>query len=89
MSKRIMVACAVLVIGGNAMAADLEAGKAKVQQVCSKCHETDDWKGKSAAEIQSKIQNVVAGKTKHPKKLDLTDADIGNIAAYWAGAGGG
>jgi cytochrome c553 len=57
-----------------------------VQQICSKCHEAGDWKGKSEAEIQGKIQNVVAGKTKHPKKLDLTDADIANIAAYWASA---
>jgi len=28
----------------------------------------------------------LSGKTKHPKKLDLTDADMANIAAYWATA---
>lgn len=81
-----MVSCILLAAAGAAVAADVEAGKAKVQQICSKCHEVGDWKGKSEAQIQGKIQNVVAGKTKHPKKLDLTDADVANIAAYWASA---
>jgi cytochrome c553 len=86
MFKRVMVSCALAALVGNAVAADVDAGKAKVQQICSKCHETGDWKGKSAQEIQGKIQNVVAGRTKHPKKLDLSDADVANIAAYWASA---
>ena len=86
MFKQVMVSCILLAAAGAAVAADVEAGKAKVQQICSKCHEVGDWKGKSEAQIQGKIQNVVAGKTKHPKKLDLTDADVANIAAYWASA---
>lgn len=86
MFKQAMVSCILLSTAGAAMAADVDAGKAKVQQICSKCHDTGDWKGKSEAEIQGKIQNVVAGKTKHPKKLDLSDADIANVAAYWASA---
>ena len=86
MFKQVMVSCILLAAAGAAVAADVEAGKAKVQQICSKCHEVGDWKGKSEAQIQGKIQNVVAGKTKHPKKLDLTDADVANIASYWASA---
>ncbi len=84
MFTRTIVSCALLTLTGGATAADLEAGKAKVEQVCGKCHEAADWKGKSEAEIRSRIQDVLAGKTKHPKKLDVTDADIANIAAYWA-----
>jgi cytochrome c553 len=88
MLNRVIVSCTLLMMSGIAAAdtADTDAGKAKVQAICSKCHETGDWKGQSAAQIQAKIQNVVAGKTKHPKKLDLTDADIANVAAYWATA---
>jgi mono/diheme cytochrome c family protein len=79
---------AFALLGGtlSAAAADVEAGKAKVQQICSECHEAADWKGKSEADLQSKIANVVAGKTKHPKKLQLTDAEIADVAAYWASA---
>lgn len=84
MFKQVMVSCVLLTAAAVATAADVDAGKAKVQQICSKCHEVGDWKGKSAAEIQGKIQNVLAGKTKHPKKLDLTDADVANIAEYWS-----
>lgn len=86
MLNRMIASCMLLVMSGAAAAADADAGKAKVQEICSKCHQTGDWKGQTAAAIQGKIQNVVAGKTKHPKKLDLTDADMANIAAYWAAA---
>jgi mono/diheme cytochrome c family protein len=67
-------------------AADAEAGKAKVQQVCSECHEVADFKGKSEAELKSRISDIVAGKIKHKKKLQLTDDEVANIAAYLAGA---
>jgi mono/diheme cytochrome c family protein len=79
---------ALTLLGGiaSATAADVEAGKAKVQQICSECHEAGDWKGKSEAELQAKISSVVAGKVKHPKKLQLTDAEVADVAAYWASA---
>lgn len=32
--------------------------------------------------MHEKIADVLAGKAKHPKKLQLSDADIDNIAAY-------
>ena len=87
MSRRLIgTSLAFALLGGalNAAAADVEVGKAKVQQICSECHEAADWKGKSAAELQAKIANVVAGKVKHPKKLQLTDAEMADVAAYWA-----
>jgi len=79
-SAALALCCATTVT----VAADVAAGKAKVQQVCSECHDLSDWKGKSAPEMHDKIAGVVAGKTKHPKKLQLSDADIDNIAAYIA-----
>jgi len=67
----------------NSAAADVDVGKAKVQQVCSECHEAADWKGQSEADVRAKIASVVAGKAKHPKKLQLTDAEMADVAAYW------
>jgi mono/diheme cytochrome c family protein len=87
MSRRLIgMSLAFALLGGvlDAAAADVEVGKAKVQQVCAECHEAADWKGKSEADLQAKITTVVAGKVKHPKKLQLTDAEIADIAAYWA-----
>jgi mono/diheme cytochrome c family protein len=89
MSRRLIgMSLALVLLGGtaSATAADAEAGKAKVQQICSECHEAADWKGKSEADLQAKISSVVAGKVKHPKKLQLSDAEIANVAAYWASA---
>ena len=70
----------------GASAADVQAGKAKVDKVCSECHQSADWKGTSEAELATMIKDVVSGKVKHAKKLQLTDAEIADIAAYWASA---
>ncbi|HTW76033.1 MAG TPA: hypothetical protein VMD56_14065 [Steroidobacteraceae bacterium] len=71
----------------SAWAADTSAGKTLAQQQqCATCHQPADWQGSSAGQIQDKISGVVAGKLKHPKKLDLTPAQIADIAAYWASA---
>jgi cytochrome c553 len=78
-SSAVLTLCALSTV---AFAADPAAGKAKVQQVCAECHDLTDWKGKSEKEMHDKIAGVVAGKTKHPTKLQLSDADIDNIAAY-------
>ena len=75
----------VLSVGlhGGAVAADAAAGQAKVDAICSKCHEKEDWSEEDAASLQAKIKGVVDGKTKHKEKLTLTDAEIADIAAYW------
>jgi mono/diheme cytochrome c family protein len=67
-----------------ATAADTDAGKAQFQQVCSECHEVADFKGKSEADLKARISDIVAGKIKHKKKLQLTDAQIADAAAYLA-----
>jgi mono/diheme cytochrome c family protein len=72
--------------GSNALAADAAAGRVAAQGKCVECHEADDWEGEGAASLESLIRDIVAGKVKHKRKLELTPAEIANIAAYW-GAG--
>lgn len=65
-----------------AHAADVQAGKAASQK-CIACHEADDWEGESAASLESLIRDIVAGKVKHKQPLQLTPAEVADIAAYW------
>ena len=67
-------------------AADPTAGKVAAQK-CVACHEADDWEGENAASLEALIKDIVAGKVKHKSKLDLSPAEISDIAAYW-GQGG-
>lgn len=71
--------CAV----AGAQAADAQAGRSAAQAKCAECHEADDWEGEDAASLESLIRDIVAGKVKHKRTLDLTSAEISNIAAYW------
>lgn len=66
-----------------ALAADVPAGKAAAQAKCIECHEADDWEGESAASLESLIGDIVAGKVKHKRPLQLTPAEVADIAAYW------
>ncbi|MGC3982825.1 MAG: hypothetical protein QM808_16365 [Steroidobacteraceae bacterium] len=69
---------------GCAWAADAGAGKTVAQAKCAACHEPADWKGETEATLQSLIRDVVSGKVKHSKtKVELTDAEIANVTAYW------
>jgi mono/diheme cytochrome c family protein len=68
---------------GSAIAADKAAGEAKYEDVCSACHAKSDWAGKDAKALETAIKDVVAGKTKHKKKLTLTAAEAADIAAFW------
>ena len=70
-------------ISAPGFAADLAAGKKIVDKTCSKCHVREDREGQDAAAVQSKIQEIVAGKTKHKIKLTLTDQQAADVAAYW------
>ena len=86
--SRTSVATAVLTLMWtmSTNAADAAAGRTAAQTKCIECHEADDWEGESAASLESIIRDIVAGKVKHKRKLDLTPAEIADIAAYW-GAG--
>ena len=68
---------------GLCTAADVAAGKAAAQAKCVECHEADDWEGESTASLEGMIRDIVAGKVKHKNKLELSAAEIANIAAYW------
>lgn len=72
---------------GFAWAADVQAGRSAAQSKCAECHEADDWEGEDAASLEGLIRDIVAGKVKHKRKLELGAAEIANIAAYW-GQGG-
>ena len=72
------------VVGDVAHSADVQAGRGAAQSKCAQCHDADDWEGEDAASLESLIRDIVAGKVKHKAKLELTAAEISNIAAYWA-----
>jgi mono/diheme cytochrome c family protein len=85
--KTLFAVLAACLASTAAQAADVQAGKAAAQAKCIQCHEADDWEGEDAASLESLIRDIVAGKVKHKGKLELTPAEIANIAAYW-GQGG-
>lgn len=77
-------ASAFVFTAGSAFAADTAAGKATFEASCSSCHELPDWKGKSEADMNAMIKDVVDGKVKHKKAIKLEDAEIANISAFVA-----
>ncbi|HMN43601.1 MAG TPA: hypothetical protein PKE27_03475 [Povalibacter sp.] len=85
--RRMVTMAASMLWLGTAAGADVAAGKAAANAKCVQCHEADDWEGESAASLESLIRDIVAGKVKHKNKLELTPAEIADIAAYW-GSGG-
>lgn len=84
----LMLASGALAMSGAAVAGDAAAG-AKKAEVCLDCHEpSEDFAGKSADDIAAKIKTIVGGQMKHEKKLTLSDADVADIAAFFAAADG-
>lgn len=82
------LAAGALVFSGAALAGDAAAGEQKAD-MCLNCHEpAADFEGLKAADIEKKIKAIVGGQTKHQKKLTLSDADIADIAAFFAAADG-
>ena len=79
----VLTIAALCCAGGPAHAADAQAGRSAAQSKCAECHDADDWEGEDAASLESLIRDIVAGKVKHKRPLDLTAAEIANIAAYW------
>lgn len=77
-------ALAGMLLTPQVWAADAGAGKLVAQAKCASCHAPADWKGETDAGLQSLIRDVVSGKVRHNKaKVELSEADIANIAAYW------
>lgn len=77
----IMVICSA---SQAVLAADTNAGKVLVQARCASCHQPADWQGETTGSLASLIRDVVSGKVKHSKfKVELSDAEIADITAYW------
>lgn len=85
-SRHLSAGVALMALGLGPLpvfAADVQAGKAASQAKCIECHEADDWEGESAASLESLIGDIVAGSVKHKRPLQLTAAEVADIAAYW------
>ena len=83
MNKGVLVVIAVAGLGfGGAALADAAAAKAKYEAVCADCHEKEDFAGKPAADIETKIKAISAGTIKHKGKVKLSDAEAKDMAAY-------
>lgn len=81
-----ILAISIMSMPALAQAADAQAGRVASQK-CIQCHEADDWEGEDAASLQSLINDIIAGKVKHKTRIELTPAEVANIAAFW-GSGG-
>ncbi len=83
--SKLMIVAAVgfLSIASWAQAADIQAGRATAQAECGQCHAARDWEGEDAPSLESLMHDIVAGKVRHPTKVDLNPTEIANVAAYW------
>ena len=80
MNKGVLVAVAVAGLAfGGATLADAAPPKAKT---CMGCHESEDFAGKPAADVETKIKAISAGTVKHKKKFTVTDAEAKELAAH-------
>ncbi|MCS4306144.1 cytochrome c553 [Rheinheimera pacifica] len=88
--------CGLLLLAGSASAADIAAGKAKAA-VCAACHGANgisiipdypNLAGQKVKYLESSIKAYRDGERKNPimspMASGLTDADVANIAAYFA-----
>jgi mono/diheme cytochrome c family protein len=78
-------AFAMLAGFGSAVHADAAAGKATFTAVCAECHDVADFEGEDAAALRATLKQIVAGTQKHKNALQLTDAQIADVAAYMTG----
>jgi cytochrome c553 len=98
MRNLITLAALAALASANAAAADLEAGKKKVQEVCAACHGIDgatpttpDYPklaGQYPDYLAKTLRDYKSGARKNPimagMAQGLTDKDIENVSAYFA-----
>lgn len=97
----IVAACLTLFAAGHVHAADIEAGKKKVAEVCAACHGADGnstnsayprLAGQHADYIVKALADYKSGARKDPimggMAAPLTPQDIENVAAYFASQNG-
>jgi mono/diheme cytochrome c family protein len=67
---------------------DADAGQAVFADNCEECHFEDDFSGTSEEDIMASIKAVLSGETDHEdadlNELGLSEADLANVAAYFA-----
>jgi cytochrome c553 len=97
MRRLFVVPFALLAGAPGAMAADIEAGKAKVATVCAACHGAlgtsvsdtiPNLAGQKGKYIEIQLKALRDGTRKNPIMgtiaMQLSDADIANVAAYFS-----
>ena len=97
MALRVVAVTAALGFGAACGAADLEAGKKKVQEVCAACHNVDgvstvpDYPklaGQYPDYLAKALRDYKSGARKNPIMAGfaqpLSEAEIQNISAYFA-----
>ena len=97
MKKSWIVCLPLIAVAAGAPAADVAAGKAKAETVCSACHGlngisvTDvipNLAGQKAAYLEAQLKALKDGSRKSqimgPMAAQLSADDIGNVAAYFA-----
>jgi cytochrome c553 len=99
--KWIVALCALFALVALAQAADLDAGKAKVQSVCAACHGAagvsvsdtiPNLAGQRAPYLEAQLKALKDGTRKSPimnaMASQLSNDDIANVAAYFASQSG-
>ena len=86
LNRLLAVSILAMSVSAIAQGADAQAGRVASQK-CVQCHEADDWEGEDAGSLQSLINDIIAGKVKHKTRVELTPAEVADIAAFW-GSGG-
>lgn len=94
--KQLILGLGLLSLSGAALAADIDAGKAKAA-VCAACHGANgisvipdypNLAGQKVKYLQSAIKAYRDGERKNPimspMAAGLSDTDVANIAAYFA-----
>jgi cytochrome c553 len=95
--QRLLIAPALLALSAAAFGANLEAGRAKVQAVCSACHGANgvsvadaipNLAGQKTAYLEAQLKALKDGTRKAPvmnaMAAQLSTDDIANVAAYFA-----
>lgn len=95
--KRIAAVFLAMGVALSAQAADIEAGKAKAQQVCAACHGADGnsqnpdfprLAGQYDEYLVQALKDYQSGKRKNaimaPIAQTLSKEDVHNVAAYFA-----
>jgi len=93
---------AALIVSGQLMAADLDAGKSKAAEVCASCHGADGNSpapnfpkigGQYRSYLAKALNDYKSGNRKDPvmagMAANLTPADIENLAFYYSSQSAG